>query len=195
MVPRDRLLLAFVAVSVAGECVCAQTEFTVPMAIRDHGLPASAYGLVAVTNALLVVTLQPFTNAWILRFDRMRVSAVASVLVSVGVGLTGVARSTTGYLLTVVVWSAGEVIAGGIATSVVADPAPADARARYQAALDWARGVARFLALAVGPALYAASGPGALWWTVTVVGLAGGVGSLLLTPALNRRDRAYVRVG
>ncbi|WP_069464554.1 MFS transporter, partial [Actinacidiphila rubida] len=187
VVVRDRLLLAFVTVSVAGECVYAQTEFTVPLAIRDHGLPASAYGLVAVVNAALVVVLQPFTNAWVLRFDRMRVWAVTSVLLAAGVGLTGVASTTGGYLLTVVVWSAGEVCAGGIATSVVADLAPDDARARYQAALNWARGVARFLALGVGPALYAAAGPGTLWWTVTAVGVSGAAGALLIRPALSRR--------
>ena len=187
VVMRDRLLLAFVTVSVAGECVYAQTEFTVPLAIRDHGLPATTYGLVAVVNAALVVVLQPFTNAWVLRFDRMRVWAVASVLVAAGVGLTGTAHTTGGYVLTVVVWSAGEVCAGGIATSVVADLAPEDARARYQAALNWARGVARFLALGVGPALYAAAGPGALWWSVTAVGLTGAVGALLIRPALTRR--------
>lgn len=180
VVLRDRLLLAFVTVSVAGEFVYAQTEFTVPLSIRDHGLPATVYGLVAVVNALLVVALQPFTNAWILRFDRMRVWAASSVLIAAGVGLTGLARSTGGYVLTVVVWSAGEVCAGGIATSVVADLAPPDARARYQAALTWARGVARFLALGAGPALYAASGPAALWWAVTGVGLAGALGALLM---------------
>ncbi|WP_225845791.1 MFS transporter [Streptomyces sp. HPF1205] len=189
VVLRDRLLVAFVTVAVAGEFVYAQTEFTVPLSIRDRGLPATVYGLVAVVNALLVVTLQPFANAWILRFDRMRVWAVCSVLIAAGVGLTGVARSAGGYVLTVVVWSAGEVCAGGIATSVVADLAPADARARYQAALTWARGAARFLALAAGPALYTASGPAALWWAVTGVGLAGALGALLMGPKPAHRDR------
>ncbi|MCL2552778.1 MAG: MFS transporter [Actinomycetia bacterium] len=187
VVLHDRLLLAFVTVSVAGECVYAQTEFTVPMAIRDDGLPASVYGLVAVVNAVIVVVLQPFTNAWVLRFDRMRLWAAVSVLIAVGVALTGVAHTTTGYLLTVVVWSAGEVCAGGVATSVVADLAPEDARARYQAALNWARGVARFLALGVGPALYAVAGAGALWCTVAAVGLTGAAGALAIRPALSRR--------
>jgi MFS family permease len=57
VVLRDRLLLAFVTVSVAGECVYAQTEFTAPLSIRDRGLPATVYGLVAVVNALMVVVL------------------------------------------------------------------------------------------------------------------------------------------
>lgn len=187
VVLRDRLLLAFVAVSIAGECVYAQTEFTVPLAIRDHGLPAAVYGLVAVVNAAMVVLLQPFTNAYVLRFDRMRVWAVASVLVATGVGLTGTAHSPAGFVLTVVVWSAGEVCAGGIATSVVADLAPADARARYQAALNWARGVARFLALGGGPALYSAAGPGALWWTVAAIGAAGAIAALLMRGPLAAR--------
>ncbi|WP_433888540.1 MFS transporter [Streptomyces sp. CA-111067] len=190
VVLHDRLMLLFAAVCVAGECVYAQTEFSIPMAIRDDGLPAGVYGLVAVVNALVVVLLQPFTNAWLLRFDRMRVWGVASVLVAVGVALTGVAGATSGYVLTTVVWSAGEVCAAGIATSVVADLAPADARARYQGVLNWSRGVARFLALAAAPALYAAAGPATLWWTVAGFGLCGAAGALLLRPALLRRTAA-----
>lgn len=189
VVLRDRLLLAVLAVSVAGECVYAQTEFTVPMAIRDHGLPARVYGLVAVVNALVVVIFQPFTNTWLQHRDRTRVWAAASVLVALGVGLTGVAHTAWGYVATVVVWSAGEVCAGGIGTAVVADLAPPNARARYQAALNWERGVARFLALVGGPALYAAAGPAALWWTVAVVGLVGAFGLLALRTGLERAAR------
>ncbi|WP_328462386.1 MFS transporter [Streptomyces sp. NBC_00448] len=189
VVLRDRMLLALVVVSVAGECVYAQTEFTVPLAIRDHGLSAGAYGLVAVVNALLVVVCQPFANAWLARRDRMVVWAAASALVAVGVAATGTAHSTGGFVLTAVVWSAGEVCAGGISTSVVADLAPGHARARYQAALSWARGVARFLSLVVGPALYATAGPGALWWSVGAFGVAGGVGTLALRPGLARAEQ------
>jgi MFS family permease len=185
---RDRMLLALVVVSVAGECVYAQTEFTVPLAIRDHGLPASAYGLVAVVNALLVVVCQPFANTWLGRRDRTWVWATSSVLVAVGVGLTGTAHSAGGFVATTVVWSAGEVCAGGISTAVVADLAPDHARARYQAALNWARGVARFLALVVGPALYVTAGPGALWWAVAVLGVTGSFGMLALRPGLARAE-------
>ncbi len=194
VVLRDRLLLAVLAVSVAGECVYAQTEFTVPMSIRDHGLPATVYGLVAVVNALVVVVFQPFTNAWLQYRDRTRVWAVASGLVALGVGLTGVAHTAWGYVATVVVWSAGEVCAGGIATAVVADLAPPDARARYQAALNWERGVARFLALVGGPALYAVAGPAALWWTVAAVGLVGASALLALRTGLERASRESAAV-
>ncbi|WNI14997.1 MFS transporter [Actinacidiphila sp. ITFR-21] len=190
VVLRDRLLLAFVGVALTYEFVYGQYETTVPMAIRDHGLPASTYGLAAVVNALVVVTMQPFANAWVLRFDRMRVWAVSATLIAVGIGLTGVAHTTTGYVLTVVVWSVGEVSSGGLATAVVADLAPADARARYQAALTWARGMARFLGLAVGPTLYAVSGPATLWWTVTAVGVAGAGWALLIGPALAARAKS-----
>lgn len=189
VVLRDRMLLALVVVSVAGECVYAQTEFTVPLAIRDHGLSAGAYGLVAVVNALLVVVCQPFANSWLARRDRMRVWAAASALVAVGVASTGTAHSTGGFVATAVVWSAGEVCAGGISTSVVADLAPDHARARYQAALNWARGVARFLALVAGPALYATAGPGALWWSVAAFGVAGAFGTLALRPGPARADQ------
>lgn len=187
VVVRDRLLLALITLTGIGECLYAQTEFTLPLAIRDQGLPATTYGVTAVVNALLVVTLQPFATAWLVRFDRLTVWVAASAVTAVGVGLTGLAHTTGQYVLTVVVWTVGELCAGGIITALIADLAPSDARARYQAALTWARGVARFAALAGGSWIYAAFGPATLWWSVGLLGLAGAAAGLAAGPALARR--------
>jgi len=187
VVLRDRLMLLLVSLSVVGEALYAQTEFTLPLAIRDHGLPASSFGLAAVVNAVLVVTLQPFAAAWTARFDRIRVWAFASALITLGVALTGLARTTGEFVLTVVVWSAGEVCVGGVVTSVVADLAPAGAQGRYQGALSWARGLARFAALGGGAAVYAGLGPEVLWWGCAVTGLAGAVVSLGVARAVAAR--------
>ncbi|MDH6113444.1 MFS family permease [Kitasatospora sp. MAP12-15] len=190
VVLRDRLMLALVALIAVSQALYAQTEFTLPLAIRDHGLPATAFGLVCVVNALIVVALQPFSSFWFARFDRVRVWAVASTLIAVGVGLTGVAHSTWQFVLTVVVWSIGEVCASGIVTAITADLAPAGAHGRYQGAANWAHGLARFVALALGAAVYTGFGPSALWWGCGVLGVLGAVASLGIVRAVAARSAA-----
>ncbi|WP_327066608.1 MFS transporter [Kitasatospora sp. NBC_01250] len=190
VVLRDRLLLSLLLPIVLAEGIYAQTEFTLPLAIRDHALPATVFGLAAVVNALLVVTLQPIASVWLVRFDRLRLWSVAIVLVSAGVALTGIADSAWGFALTVVVWSLGEVFASGLYTSIVADLAPADAQGRYQGASGWARGLARLVALVLGSAVYAGLGPAALWWSCAVLGLVGAGLPLLLSRAVRGRTAA-----
>lgn len=192
IVLRDRLLLSLLAAVTVSETLYAQTEFTLPLAIRDHGLPPTVFGLAAVVNALLVVTLQPFAAVWLSRFDRVRIWAVASLLVTVGIGLTGLADTAWGFALTVVVWSLGEVCASGLITSIVADLAPAGAQGRYQGAVGWARGLARFGALVLGAAVYTYLGPAALWWGCTALGLAGAAATLLLARAVGARTSTLV---
>ncbi|GAB2715662.1 MFS transporter [Kitasatospora kifunensis] len=190
IVLRDRLLLTLLLPIVLSEAIYAQTEFTLPLAIRDHGLPATVYGLAAVVNALLVVTLQPFASAWLVRFDRLRLWSLAIVLVTAGVALTGLAGSAWGFALTVVVWSLGEVCASGLYASIVADLAPPGAQGRYQGASGWARGLSRFVALVLGSGVYAGLGPAALWWGCAVLGLVGAGLPLLLSRAVHARTMA-----
>lgn len=65
-----------------------------------------------------------------------------------------------------------------------------DAQGRYQGASGWARGLARFGALVLGPAVYAVFGPAALWWGCLVPGLAGAALMLLISGAVRTRTEA-----
>lgn len=189
VVLRDRLLLAMLVPVMTGEAVYALTEFTLPLAIRDHGLPPTVFGLAAAVNAVLVVALQPIANLYLTRFDRSRLWAAGSALVTAGVALTGTASGTWGFLLTVVVWSLGEIVVSGLYSSMVADLAPADAAGRYQGASGWARGLARFAALLLGSTAYALLGPATLWCTALALGLTGAAVATALGPRFRTRGR------
>ncbi|MGC0315651.1 MFS transporter [Kitasatospora acidiphila] len=187
VVLRDRLLLALLAPVVMGEAIYGLTEFSLPLAIRDHGLPPTVFGLAAVVNAALVVALQPIASVWLTRFDRGRLWAVACTLIALGVALTGVASNAWEFALTVVVWSLGEVAGSGLYASMVADLAPEDAVGRYQGAAGWGRGLARFGSLLLGSAAYAVLGAAVLWWTALAVGLAGAGLALLVGAKVRAR--------
>ncbi|MFI6154187.1 MFS transporter [Kitasatospora sp. NPDC051170] len=187
VVLRDRLLLAMLVPVVIGEAVYALTEFTLPLAIRDHGLPPTVFGLAAVVNAVLVVTLQPIAAVYLTRFDRSRLWAAGSALVTTGVALTGLASGTWGFVLTVAVWSLGEIVVSGLYSSMIADLAPENATGRYQGAAGWARGLARFGALLLGSTAYALLGPTTLWCTALTLGLTGALVATTLGPHFRTR--------
>jgi MFS family permease len=187
VVLRDRLLLALLVPVAIGETIYGLTEFGLPLAIRDHGLPPTVFGLTAVVNAVLVVALQPIAAVWLTRFDRGRLWTVACTLVALGVALTGLAHNAWEFALTVVVWSLGEVAGSGLYSTMVADLAPDGAVGRYQGAAGWARGLARFAALLLGSTAYAVLGAAAVWWTALALGLTGAGLALLVGARVRAR--------
>ncbi|MFE9251824.1 MFS transporter [Streptomyces sp. NPDC007088] len=187
IVLRDRLALLLLPLLGVHLFVYSLTEAALPIAVDDAGLGPAVYGALAAVNAVLVVLLQPLTTHWLADVDRVRVQAVAGVLIAAGVALTGLADNVFLFVVSVFVWSVGEVLAAGINAALVADLAPAEARGRYQGAFQWFWGLARFLSLTLGVTLYTAAGPAVLWWTALATGLLGSAGVLALRPALARR--------
>jgi MFS family permease len=109
-------------------------------------------------------------------------------LMGVGLALTGVAPGVAGLMVTVVVWTLGEIVWSPVAAAYVADLAPPEVQGRYQAAYGLTSAAGLAIAPAFGPALYAWS-PGALWASCAVLGLSGAA----LCSTL-RRPRRYVEV-
>ena len=184
---RDPLMRMLLPLSAVGLVIYSLTEVCLPLAIRDHGLPATTYGLMATLNAILVVVLQPVATRITARIPQIPVYVAASIVTSIGVALTGMASGTWSFAGTVVVWSIGEATVSGIAGGIIAGLAPDHARGRYQGSYLWTWGIGRFLALGVGTAIYADLNPAAVWWFSLVGGVAASLGIGALGPAINRR--------
>lgn len=187
VVLRDRLALLLLPLFGIQLFVYSLTEVALPLAVHDSGLSPAVYGAMAAVNAVLVVGLQPFATARLAKLPQLVVQSAGSVLIAVGVALTGLADGIVGYTVSVVVWSLGEVVVAGIAAGVVANLAPAHARGRYQGAFSWTWGVARFAALTLGVATYTTLGPVALWWTALGAGTAAAAATAALTGRVRRR--------
>lgn len=184
---RDRLIRLLLPLFGIALVIYSLTEVCLPLAIRDHGLSATTYGVMATINAALVVILQPIATQITARFRQIPVYVCASILVAVGIALTGIAHDRWTFALTVVLWSIGEATIGGIPGAIVASLAPADARGRYQGSFQWTWGIARFVALSAGTAVYADVTPAAVWWFSAIAGVAAALGVGALGPMIARR--------
>jgi len=187
---RDPLMRVLLPLLGIGLAIYSLTEVCLPLAIRDHDLPPTTLGLMATLNAALVVVLQPIATNFLARFPQIPVYVCASALASTGIALTGVAHDTWSYGGTVVLWSIGEAMVGGIPGAIVASLAPADARGRYQGSYQWTWGIARFITLGVGTTVYATAGPAVIWWFSAIAGIGSALGVGALAPMIARRTAA-----
>ncbi|GIJ61231.1 MFS transporter [Virgisporangium aurantiacum] len=185
VVLRDPLMRALLPLFAVGMVTYSLTEVCLPLAVRDRGLSPTALGVMATLNAVLVVALQPVATHVLARLSQIRVFVGGNILVALGVAATGLAHDVWSFGATVVLWSVGEAVVGGIPASIVAGLAPAHARGRYQGSFQWTFGIARFAALAAGAAVYAAE-PAVVWWFSAVAGTGAALGIAALAPRITR---------
>jgi MFS family permease len=186
----DRLLLALVGLVFALACVYFQAYSSMPLAMRQDGLPASAYGLVIALNGIVIVLVQPLVTPLFARLDRSLLFAGANALLGSGFALLALADSTPAYALCVFAWTLGEIGGAGVAQAIVADLAPAHLRGRYLGLFGTAFGGAAMVGPALGTLVLAQAGSTALWLACGLAGVAVAGGQLAIAPAVRRRAAA-----
>lgn len=187
---QDRPFIAFCALMSLVAVLFNQAFVALPLVLRDRGLSAGAYGSLIALNGVLIFLFQPAVSRLVSPYPRHRVLAAAAALVGIGFGMTGLMQALSGYVLAIVVWTAGEIVMAGIGPAVAADAAPPSRRGAYQGVFQMSFGVAALTGPAAGSFVLARFGSGVLWAACLVVGLASAAGQLSLGTLRRRREDA-----
>jgi MFS family permease len=137
--------------------------------VRVSHLRPSDFGLLLALNGVLVASMELPISALTMRRSARSMIALGFLLVAVGFGLTAVARSLPLLIVTVVIWTFGEMVAAPVGYAYVADIAPAHLRGRYQGLYGMAWGTASVTGPAVGTVLLTVSVTG-FWALCGVLG-------------------------
>ena len=184
---RDRTFMVLVGLTVLQAVAYMQCFLVLPLAVTGAGLGPSTYGVVAATNGVVIVALQPLAARLTARFDRSRLLASSLLLCGFGFWLMTFATTAVTFVLCTVVWTLGEIGTAGLLPSIVSDLAAPAARGRYLGLFGTAFGSAAFLAPLVGPPLYQAAGASWVWALCLALFAAAAVGNLALRPSVVRR--------
>ncbi|HQT94817.1 MAG TPA: MFS transporter [Thermoanaerobaculaceae bacterium] len=168
---RDGPYLAFLGIMVVLGTVFFQLSSTMPLYFRQHyHLAEDSIGLLLAINTVIIVAVEMVLLRALERRDHLLLAGLGCLLVCAGFGLLPLGSSRAFAALTVVVWTAGEMLSLPFTNSVAASRAPAAASGRYMGAYSLAFSVSFVLAPAVGTAVYQGFGPTALWVGVAATG-------------------------
>jgi len=161
-----RVLVASLAVGL----VFVQVFSTMSLEITRGGFSASTYGAMISLNGLLVVLCELPLTTLTKRFRARRVMALGYVLIGAGFASNLLERNIPLLVLTVCLFTLGEMVAMPVAGAYVADLAPPDKRGLYMGTygMIWA------LAFVFGPSLgllIFSRNPVALWSLCGLLGL------------------------
>jgi len=185
LVVRDRTMLAFTAAVVVYYFVYLQSDSTLPLAVHRSGLGPHVYGLCMALNGVVIAVAQPVLAPRLIRRDPGRVWAAGVTVVGVGFALTSIASTTGGYLLSVAVWTVGEIFPATVSGAIVAWLAPEPLRGRYAGLYSLAM-ASGWLTSSLGGTRLLSVSPLLLWGSCAGLSAASAYGVLRLSPGLVR---------
>jgi MFS family permease len=184
------VLMLFSVIALFFGMVYAQGNITLPLDMASHGLEPSMYGLaIAVNGFLIILTTIPLSN-FAARWPRFPAMALSALFLGLGFGLTGLATGLPLFMLSVAIWTIGEIVASTVAPAIIADLSPIELRGLFQGVFGSAWGLAFFLGPIIGGGIYEVWGASTLWSVTLVVGLALGAAYLALGGFITARKAA-----
>jgi MFS family permease len=191
----DRALLRLLGAVVVVDLVYRQLYSTVPLHLRDSGMPLGLYAALIAIGSGLILALEIPVALWLRGCSSYPIIATGYALVGLGFAMFGLPVSVLTAVLAMVVLTAGEILYKTTATAHVLDAAPDHLVGQYQGLYTGASTSGSLLAAPVGAALYAVA-PALLWPLLGVLAVGAAVSVFAGSPRVTlRRSPGGTRSG
>lgn len=182
----DRVFMIFVLLNL-GLWVIIEASKLIPIAMHQRGMDPADYGTVIAVNGVMIVIGQLFVPKLIANRSRTNMLAASAILVGLGMGSVAIAGTVPLLMLTVMVWTAGEMLNAPVAGAYIADLSQPEMRGRYQGVASMGFTLASFIAPIIGGMLLDHAPPTTLWVVLAGMGVLVAVGYWITGPARDRR--------
>ncbi len=174
------VLLAFSAATMISTFVYAQHAFAVPLQLKalfgEDG--ARQFGVLMSFNAVFVLASTPFIMHTLRRFPPVVNMALANLAYAAGFGMLGFVSSMTGFFLSTILWTAGEVAAVTHHGVFVANHTPISHRGRFNGFMAVVLGSGHALSPWLAGMLVEGRSVRIMWPLSALLGLAAAAGYL-----------------
>jgi len=168
---REPILLAFSLLALFFGIVYTQGYVALPLDMQTNGLGPQSYGAAVAVNGILIILVTiPISNMAI-KWPRFETIAASAILLGLGFGFTAFATTLPLFILSVAIWTLGEVAANSVAPAIIADLSPVKLRGLYQGIFGSAWGLAFFIGPLAGGWVYEHLGNKALWGGCFIIGM------------------------
>jgi predicted MFS family arabinose efflux permease len=177
---RDVPFLIFIGLLFLVATTFFQLLGTYALFLRDHyDLKESAIGLVFAVNTVVIVLTEMWLIQSVEHYNKLKVMAWGSLFSCLGFGLIAYGNSFSFALLTVLVWTFGEMLSSPIATAYVCGRATEANRGTYLGIYTMTFAAAFVVAPVLGTWVYQRQ-PMLVWHGCTAIGIVSFTGYWLL---------------
>ncbi|MBX7218597.1 MAG: MFS transporter [Blastocatellia bacterium] len=191
----DRTFAFFLLAVVPVGIVFFQHESAMPLyMVRELHMPEFYFGMMFTLNTVLIVFLEVPLNLAMVNWDHRRTMALGSMCYAVGFGAMLFAHNVWSLVVTVIIWTFGEMVLFPTLSAYVAEIAPAAQRGSYMGLYMMAFN----LSFAVGPWLgnvvLERFGSHILWPSTFVVATISALMFLRMKPSAQSETQAVLAV-
>ena len=168
---RAPILLWFTFLILFFGMIYMQGNVTLPLDMQSNGLGPKQYGTAIALNGLLIILATIPVSNMAANWPRFETIAVSTFLLGLGFGFTALASTLPFYMISVAIWTIGEIAGTAVGPTIIADLSPPDLRGLYQGVFGSAWGLAFFFGPLVGGWVYQHIGKNALWIACLILGI------------------------
>jgi MFS family permease len=169
---RDRHYLSFI--SAFTFCQLTSSIMWVLLSVyvkTNYHIPEQQYGMIAGTNAIMVVLFQIWVTKLTRRYQPLKAMIVGAMFYGVGVGSIALGSSFWMFWISMVIMTIGELILVPTTTTYAANQAPSDMRGRYMSIYSLSTGTASGIGPVFGGFLNDNLGPRFIWMGAFLSGM------------------------
>jgi MFS family permease len=128
----DRNFMFFLAAIVPVNLVFFQILGVLPLyVVQDLGYTTAAFGIFAAINTVLIIFAEVPLNDYMTRISYKKSLIIGAVFTAVGFGATAFARDTLPLVITILLWTVGEMIFFPVSAAYASETAPENRRGEY----------------------------------------------------------------
>ena len=151
---REPILLIFSLITLFFGIMYTQGYVSLPLDMQSHGLGPHQYGTAIAVNGFLIILITIPVSNMAAKWRRFETMALSAIFLGLGFGFTALATSLPLFVISVAIWTLGEIMSTSVAPAIIADLSPVDLRGLYQGIFGSAWGMAYFLGPLAGGWVY-----------------------------------------
>jgi len=183
---RAPILLWFTFLVLFFGMIYMQGNVTLPLDMQSNGLGPKQYGTAIAMNGLLIILVTIPVSNMAANWPRFETIALSTFLLGLGFGFTALASTLPFYIVSVAIWTIGEIAGTAVGPAIIADLSPPDLRGLYQGVFGSAWGLAFFIGPLVGGWVFQHLGKNTLWTACLILGIILAFCFLLLSRKANQ---------
>lgn len=150
--------------------------------VKDLHFQTSTFGLLTAVNTVLIIFIEVPLNTAMTQWSEKKSLALGALLIGIGFGATAFAGSVILLIITIVIWTFGEMILFPASSAFAAEISPPNRRGEYMGYFQMSFSLAFTLGPWLGTLVYDSYGGKEVWFAAFFVSIISAV-SLLLIPS------------
>lgn len=157
--------------------------------VKDLHFQTSTFGMLTAVNTVLIIFVEVPLNTAMTNWSEKKSLALGALLIGIGFGATAFVSNVIPLIITIIIWTFGEMILFPASSSFAAEISPPNRRGEYMGYFQMSFSLAFTLGPWLGTLVYDNFGGRVVWYAAFIVSALSAV-ALLMIPAKQSETKA-----